>query len=74
MIVLHCSGVGAQSAAPGPSRKCRPLVRAVVLYLWRHRAQSTMVLLFNFSLVTVGDGASQVDYPRDLASAKSDPA
>jgi len=27
------SGVGAQSAAPGPSRKCRPLVQAVVLYL-----------------------------------------
>ena len=24
------SGVGAQSAAPGTSRKCRPLVRAVV--------------------------------------------
>jgi len=22
---------------------CRPVVRAVILYLWRHRAQSTMV-------------------------------
>jgi len=27
------SGAGAQSAAPGPIRKCRPLVRAVMLYL-----------------------------------------
>ena len=42
------SGVGAQSAAPGPSRTCRPLAWAEVLYLWRHRAQSTMVWSFVF--------------------------
>jgi len=36
ILRLHCSqdlstrrGVGEQSAAPGPSRKCRPLVRTV---------------------------------------------
>jgi len=29
--------------------------------------------LFHFSLVTVGDGASQVDWPRGLVSAKSGP-
>jgi len=34
------SDVGAQSTAPGSSRKSRPLVRAVMLYLWRHRVQS----------------------------------
>ena len=39
-VQLHCanhepraSGVGAQSGAPGPSRECRPLLRAVMLYL-----------------------------------------
>ena len=58
---VGASGAGAQSAAPGPSRKCRPLVRAVVLYLWRHRAHSTMVALFHISVVTVGDWASQDD-------------
>jgi len=42
------SGVWAQSAAPGPSRKCRPLVWAVMLYSWRHNAQSTMVWSFVF--------------------------
>jgi len=42
-LLLLLSGVGAQSAGPGPSRKCRPLVRTVMLYLWRHRAQSTML-------------------------------
>jgi len=42
------SGVGARSAAPGPSGKCRPLARAVALYLWRHCAQSTMVWSFVF--------------------------
>jgi len=36
-------------------------MRAVVLYLWRHRARSTMVALFRFSLVAVGNGASEVD-------------
>jgi len=48
MIGLHVSGVGAQSAAPGPSRKYRPPARAVMLYLWRHHAQSTMVWSFVF--------------------------
>jgi len=47
-IMVSVSGVGEQSAAPGPSRKCHPLVRAVMLYLWRYRAQSTMVCSFVF--------------------------
>jgi len=42
------SGVGAQSAAPGPSRKCHSLERTVKLYLWRHRAQSTTAWSFVF--------------------------
>jgi len=42
------NGVGAQYAAPGPMRKCRPLVQAVMLYLWRHGVQSTMVWPFVF--------------------------
>ena len=46
--VRSCSGVGAQSAAFGPTRKCRRLVWAMMSYLWRHRAQSTMVWSFVF--------------------------
>jgi len=42
------SAVGAQPAAPGPIRKCRPLMPVVMLYLWRHRAQSTMIWSFVF--------------------------
>jgi len=42
----RASGVGAQFGAPGPSRECRPLLRAVMLYLWRHHAKSTMVYDF----------------------------
>ena len=30
--ITPVSGVRAQSAAPGPSRKCRPLVWTVMLY------------------------------------------
>jgi len=47
-MIITTSGVGAQSAAPGSSRKCRPLMRVVVLYLWRHCVQSTMVWNFIF--------------------------
>jgi len=32
-LIMMRSGVGAQSAAPGLSRKFRPLLRAVMLYL-----------------------------------------
>ena len=45
---LLSSGVGTQSAAPGSSRKCRPLMRVAVVYLWRHCAQSTVVWSFVF--------------------------
>ena len=32
-LSTRLSGVGAQSAAPDLGRKCRPLVRALMLYL-----------------------------------------
>ena len=44
--VPRVSGVGEQSAAPGPSRKYRPLMGAAVWYLWRHHLQLTMVWSF----------------------------